>query len=93
MSGSRANEKEKRQVEREEWEEIVKCWPIDASKEKQAVDLALSLPKTKGHVDYAAAAEGLVYQGWPFSKCKTKFANLIRGWMNRAVHAKQEKCA
>ena len=45
MSGSRANEKEKRQVEREEWEEIVKR--ADASKEKQAVDLARSLPKKR----------------------------------------------
>ena len=77
MLGLHANEKEKRQVEREEWEEIVKCRPVDASKEKQAFDLALSLPKKKGHVDYAAAGEGLIYQGWPFSKCKIKFANQI----------------
>ena len=86
----RANEKAKRQEERLEWEEIVKCWPIDASKEKEAVDLALSMPKKNGHVNYSEAAEALIVQGWPFGKCKTKFANQIRGWANRPVHAQQE---
>ena len=76
---SRANGKARRQEQREEWLELVKHFPINDEKENHVVDLVLSLPEKKGALDYTATTEALVLQGWPFAKCKPKFANQIRG--------------
>ena len=91
--GSRTSEKPRRQEQRGEWLELVKHFPMNDAREKHAVELVLCLFKKKGALDYSAATEAteaLVLQGGPFAKYKPKFANQIRGWANRVVHAQQE---
>ena len=69
---------------------MLRHFPIGGARDKHAVEPVPSLPKKKGVLDHSEAAEALVLQGWPMAKCKTKLANQIKRWANRAVHAQEE---
>ena len=44
----------------DEWEQIIKVFPINALKEKQAGQLMLSLPKKRGSIGCASAVGQLI---------------------------------